>query len=72
MKHPDLTPLDSSVIKGYAYDPNTRDLHIRFPNGDVHRFADVPADKVEALKGSQSPGSYFNRKIAGLHAGRKV
>jgi hypothetical protein len=72
MKHPDLTPIKSSALQGYHYDPTGRALHVQFPSGDVYRYDDVPVDKVEAMTGAASPGSYFNRRIAGVHTGHKV
>jgi hypothetical protein len=67
-----LTKIKSSALHGYRYDPDKRDLVVKFTNGNTYTYADVPADKVEAMTGSASPGSYFNRRIAGVHIGLKV
>lgn len=72
MKHPELTPLNSSAITGIHYDPSSQVLHARFPSGDVYRYEGVGADKVEAMTGAASPGASFNKLIAGRHVGRKV
>lgn len=69
---PPLTPLDSSVLTGHAYDPDTRTLHLGFKSGDTWEYRDVPLEKVEALIGNASPGQYFGSKIRGHYAGRKL
>lgn len=71
MKVPDLTPVESSMAQGYHYDPNTRDLHVRFKNGDMWRYKDVGADKAETLAGAASFGSSLNRLVLGKHEGER-
>ena len=71
-KRPDLIPLKSSAIQGYHYEPNSRALTVKFPSGDLDQYADVGIEKVEAMTGAASPGAYFNKRIAGLHTGKKV
>lgn len=70
--HPELKPLKSSMMDGYAYDPQTRDMHIRFKTGEVWRYRDVPADKAEAFAGSASHGRFFVDRIRGNHLGTKL
>jgi hypothetical protein len=72
MKHPELTPIKSSAMTGYAYDPDKRELHIQFPGGAVHAYSDVPIEKVEAMKGAQSVGGYFTSKIKSVHKARRI
>lgn len=68
-----LTPIEgSSVIKAHGYDPATGRLQIQFPNGSVHEFGDVSAEKYAAFTGASSPGKFFNSKIRPHHQGRKV
>ncbi len=67
-----MTPIDSSVVKGYSYNPDSRELRVRFPNGDIHQYEDVPIEKVHTLAGAESPGRYFNEKIRGIHLSKKV
>lgn len=71
-KHPELTPLKSSAIKGFHYDPDSRVLFVQFPSGDVYRHEDVGIDKVDAMTQAASPGAYYNAKMAGRHGARKV
>ncbi len=71
-KHPEFTPIKSSMMAGHAYDPATRALHVKFNNGAVYRYDDVSAERVEAMIGNASPGAYFTSKIKGLHPATKL
>lgn len=64
--------MKSSVIKGHDYDAGSRKLTVEFPNGNRHRYYDVPVEKYAAMTGNASPGAFFNAKIKGVHKGRKV
>lgn len=68
----EMTPLDSSAVKGFSYDADARKLRIKFPNGSVHEYDDVSPEKVHTLAGSDSAGRYFNEKIRPHHESRKV
>lgn len=71
-KHPEMTPIKSSAMQGYAYDPTSRTLHVEFRPGSVYAYADVSAEKVEAMMGNQSPGSYFAANIRNTHKATKL
>jgi hypothetical protein len=71
-KLPDLTPVKSSMMTGYAYDPNTRDLTVQFTSGAAYRYADVSAEKVEAMAGNKSIGGFFSAKIRDHHSSVKL
>lgn len=70
-KLPELTPIKSSLLNGHAYDPTTRVLHLDV-RGKRYVYDDVPAEKVEAMLGSISPGRYFVTNIRDNFKGRKV
>jgi hypothetical protein len=69
---PALTPLKSSAIHGYHYDPQTRRLVVEFASGGRYEHRDVPAEKVEALHGSASPGRFYADKLRGLYGATKI
>lgn len=71
-KAPELTPLKSSALSGYHYDPQTRTLTVQYSNGGVYAYADVTAEKAEAFSGAASPGGYFAAKIRNNHAATKL
>lgn len=71
-KHPEFTPVKSSMLSGYAYDPDTRILHAQFKNGSVYTYVDVPAERVATMAENASPGSYFNSQIKGQYGGKRL
>ncbi len=71
-KHPEFTPVTSSVFNGVHHDPNTSTLTMRFNNGDVWQYDDVPLERAHSMQGAASPGKYFADKIKGQYTGRKL
>lgn len=69
---PTMTPLESSMLKGMHYAPETRTLTVQFSNGKSYAYSDVTAERAAALEGSASPGRYFNDQVKGLHSGLEV
>lgn len=64
----EMTPIKSSALKAVGYDPNSRTMRVELHNGRVYDYADVGIDKHAAMMGNQSPGTYWNAKIKGVHA----
>jgi hypothetical protein len=71
-KLPELTPIESSMFSHHAYNPDSRKMTVRYKNGAVWEYGDVPAEKNDAFLGNASNGGYFNSRIKPNHAGRKV
>lgn len=71
-KHPDLTPMTSSLFEASHYDPPTNRLTVKFKNGDVWVYKEVPHERAEAFAGSASPGAFFGKKIKGQYPGSKL
>lgn len=71
-KPQELTPIKSSMLTGYIYDPASRVMTVEYTNGTRYNYADVPAEKVEAFRESSSPGSFFAQKIRNNHAATKL
>lgn len=57
--------LASTMIRALAYEPDSRELRVRFSSGSVYRYHDVPPEVVEALidPPDGSHGRYFNDHI---------
>ncbi len=47
-------------------------MHVRFKNGTVHAYADVPAEVRKAFHEAPSKGSHFAQHIRGKFTSRKV
>ncbi len=61
--HPNLTPVKSSNIAGYAYDASKQKLIIGFLKGTHYLYDNVPSSTVEGFKQASSKGSYFGSNI---------
>lgn len=67
-----FTPVKSSMLTGYRYDPASRKLTVQYKGGATYEHDDVPMERVTALAENQSPGAYFNSRIKGLYPARKL
>lgn len=66
------TPVKSSNIESWGYDPEERVLEVRFKTGALHRFADVPQGAADAMNEADSVGSFFARSIRPFFKGERV
>ncbi len=57
----------SSMIRTAVYDAPSRTLDLTFYNGRTYTLEGVPADEVEGLRTSDSPGRYFNDHLKGKY-----
>lgn len=57
--------VSSTMIRAVSYDEKTEQLRVRFSNGTVYRYFEVPAYIVDTLLAPPdgSPGRYFNETI---------
>ena len=60
-----MTPVSSSNLSGVGYESGT--LYIRFHNGRLYAYYNVPASEYEALMSASSHGKYFNANIRNLY-----
>lgn len=58
-----MTPLNSSNLAGYDYDPASRLLKIQFTSGRTYVYEGVPQEVADGLSTASSPGQYFNSSI---------
>jgi hypothetical protein len=56
-------PLPSSFLAGFAYDPESQQLRLRFQTGERYVYGMVPAAVVHAFMEAPSHGEYFNLSI---------
>ena len=55
--------MPSTVIRRFAYRPESRSLEVEFVSGRRYRYAGVPAEVAEAFRLAFSKGRYFNTRI---------
>ncbi|MGW9351470.1 KTSC domain-containing protein [Nocardiopsis flavescens] len=67
MKHETVS---STNLSSVGYDPHLRTLEVRFRNGSLYQYADVPASVHRGLMKSPSKGSFLDSFVK--KAGYKV
>lgn len=68
----DWTPLKSSMISDYRYDPDTQQLDIRFTTGKEYAYFNVEPDVVSALATAKSAGKFFNQYIKDVFLSEEI
>jgi hypothetical protein len=56
-------PVESSVFTSAAYRRDQRQLYLRFHDGDIYRYFDVPPQRYKEFLEAESKGQYFARNI---------
>jgi hypothetical protein len=68
----DWVELESGLIKLVAFDNDNRQLYIRFKNGVLWRYDNVPYETYKSLVYAGSSGAYFRSKVVNQFVGVKV
>jgi hypothetical protein len=64
----EMTPVVSSNISAFGYDPETQVLDVQFVNStDTYSFDDVPQSVADGFKTASSPGQYFRNNVKGKY-----
>ena len=63
--HPKLTPVESTALKGYHYDPKTSTLTVQFHSGHTYH-AHVSAEVHQAFVAAESKGGFWHKKLKRL------
>lgn len=67
-----MISVESSNVEKIGYEESTQILRVKFLNGSVYDYKNVPIMEFEQLKNAQSIGSYLNRNIKGNYPYEKV
>ena len=67
-----MIPVVSSNVDSIGYDENTNILRIKFLNGSIYEYKNVPLIEYMQLKNATSTGSYVNRNIAHNYSYTKI
>jgi KTSC domain len=57
------TPVSSTNVAAYRYNPGKRVLQVKFTSGRVYGYKDVPENVVEEFASSDSKGKFLNANI---------
>jgi KTSC domain len=64
-----LEPVSSSAISHVGYDPETREMRVRFHGGRTYSYPNVPAETHAGFIAADSVGKHFSANIRKVHAG---
>lgn len=64
--------VDSSVFTSAAYNPDRRQLYLRFHSGKVYRYFEFPPDQYDEFMAADSKGRYFGTRIRGQFRDEEV
>lgn len=56
-------PVESSSIESIGYEKSV--LEVRFRNGGLYQYFDVPEEMLLMLMRAESKGAFFNRHVRG-------
>lgn len=66
MPLPEMTPVNSSMLKSVAFDPATGTLFVQFHKGSqAYEYKDVPQATWNELVAAESPGGFFLNNVRG-------
>ena len=68
----EMIPVVSSNVESIGYNERTQILRVKFLNGAIYEYKNVPFIEFEQLKNTSSVGSYLNRNIARNYPYEKV
>ena len=67
-----MKKVESSNIEAVGYDPNTKELTVKFKNGGTYHYSAVPSHEADALMHAESIGKHFHAHIKGKFQHQKV
>jgi hypothetical protein len=64
--------VESNVFTAAAYRSAARQMYLRFGDGDIYRYFDVPSHSFKELLAADSKGRYFSQRIRNRFHHEKV
>lgn len=72
-KLPELAPVESTMVEGWHYSPETKAMTIKFKgSGKVYVYEDVSPERAATVAGAESFGRAFNAHVKPHHVAREV
>ena len=57
------THIQSSVLRSYAYDPESKVFEVKLVSGEIYQYYDVPQELYDWFLKAKSKGVYYNTVI---------
>jgi hypothetical protein len=64
--------MPSSVIRRFAYCPDSHELWVEFTTGRRYVYSDVPMDVADTFRSAFAKGVYFNTRIRDRYPHREI
>ena len=71
-KNDEMIEVQSSNIASIGYDEADQEAYVKFLNGSVYVYRDVPQHEFDGLKDAPSVGSYLNRNFKNVYAYERI
>ncbi len=71
-KNDEMIEVQSSNIASVGYDEADHEAYVKFLNGSVYVYRDVPQHEFDGLKNAPSVGSYLNRNFKNVYAYERI
>lgn len=72
MSEPDMQTVDSSSVEAVGYDPEAREIYVRFIGGRTYVYEGADERTFENFRAADSVGSYLNRILKPSYQYREV
>lgn len=68
----EMHQVSSSNVAELGYDEDNKIVYVRFHNGSLYKYNNVPSWEYEALYNAPSIGSYLNRNFKNVYAYERI
>lgn len=72
MNIPEMINVSSSNIESVGYDEQNQLVYVRFINGTLYIYKEVPKYEYEALLNAPSIGSYLHRNYKNIYTYERI
>jgi hypothetical protein len=72
MGEPEMQMVDSSNVEAVGYDPEEREIYVRFLGGRTYAYGEADERTFDELRTADSVGSYLNRVLKPNHPYREL
>lgn len=67
-----MIPVSSSNIESIGYDESNEQVYVKFLNGSLYVYTNVPIHEFESLRDAPSLGSYLHRSYKNVFPYERV
>ena len=72
MSYPQMQPVSSSNVAELGYDSENQIVYVKFLNGAIFIYKNVPQNEYDGLLNAPSIGSYLHRNLKGVYPYERI